>query len=338
MTVESMREQNGVVRVNGSVSLIDLGDGIGCLEVHTKMNSLGSEALTFLTETFTNNSRWTESFDGFVIANDAPHFSVGANLKELLAFIEAGDSDAVAGFIAEFQAMTQAIKFCTKPVVAGVTGLCLGGGAEVALHSARIQANVELSMGLVESGVGLLPAGGGCKEMLLRAADQTAAGSSESVFIPAHSLDEAFDLIARARISTSAEDAKRIHLLRQDDGFTTHRESLLDDAKTAARRLIDSGYSPQVRRTVAGAGVTGFARLEQKIHQRHDAGSISDYDMVVQKHIAKVLCGGLVTAGSLLTEGDYLRLEREAFVSLCAEPKTRDRIAHTLKTGKILQN
>jgi 3-hydroxyacyl-CoA dehydrogenase len=282
------------------------------------------------------------NFEAFVIANDASTFSAGANLMQLLLAIQEQEWDELDSTIRAFQKMTQAIKFCPRPVVAAPAGLTLGGGSEVALHSAARQTHCELYMGLVEAGVGLVPAGGGCKEMLLRAIDAAAltggGGRSESTELM-NSLRRHFETIAMAKVSTSAMEARTMGFLAPGDGITMNRDRLLLDAKGRARAMADAGYMPLIPRTdIPAPGENVLASLKMGVRLMREGEFISDHDVKVANWAAYILCGGKITPGTPVSEQYLLDLEREAFLSLCGEAKTAERIAHTLKTGKPLRN
>jgi len=250
--------------------------------------------------------------------------------------------------------MTAAIKFCPRPVVAAPFGLTLGGGAEICLHAARRQPHAETYIGLVEAGVGLIPAGGGTKEMLLRAVDSALAlapldpreqfnSGPPSRFAQsaelATALRRAFETIALAKVSTSAAEARSLGLLAPADRITMNRERLLLDAKAQAAALAGSGYSaPQPRTAIPAPGTAALATLQTGAFLMGEAGYASEHDQKVARWTAYILAGGRVTAGSPLSEQYLLDLEREAFLSLCGERKTQERIAFTLKTGKPLRN
>jgi 3-hydroxyacyl-CoA dehydrogenase len=283
-----------------------------------------------------------EQFNAFVITNDAQHFSVGANIMLLLMAIQEGDWDEVDLAIRSFQSMTQAIKFCPKPVVSAPFGMCLGGGTEVSLHAAARQPHAELYMGLVEVGVGLLPGGGGCKEMLLRAVDAAQsirpAGRGESVELM-EAMKKNFETIAMAKVSTSAAEARNLGFLNEADVITMNRERLLTDAKRRALELVQEGYSAPVMRTdVPAPGESILATLKLGVHLMRQGEYISDHEVKIGNKVAEVLCGGNVTPGTPVSEQYLLDLEREAFKSLCGEKKTQERIQYTLKTGKTLRN
>jgi 3-hydroxyacyl-CoA dehydrogenase len=341
-SVSRAKSSHGVVEKNSGASIIDLGDGIACIEFYSKMNTLGEDIVGLVQRALRPGSNATRNFRGFVICNDAANFSVGANLMQVLLAIQDEEWDELDRFVREFQAMTQAIQFCTRPVIVAPFGMCLGGGAEVALHAAARQLHIELYMGLVETSVGLLPAGGGCKEMTIRAIEIASAvrNSDRSDSVELHdAMRTAFETIAMAKVSSSAVEAKKLHLMRESDGITMNRGRLLSDAKAEAGRLADAGYVPPLPRTEIPAPGDGvLANLKLGIQMMREAEFISDHDVKIARQVAHVMCGGAVTPGTRVSEQYLLDLEREAFLSLCGEPKTVERIATTLKTGKPLRN
>jgi 3-hydroxyacyl-CoA dehydrogenase len=336
------KRSNGVVAGNSSISLVDLGDGIACFEFHSKMNSLGEEIVRFLHKSFQPDSDAVKNFRGFVIANDAANFSVGANLMALMLMIQDEEWDEIAFGVKSFQAMTQLIKFCPRPVVAAPSGMCLGGGTEISLHAALRQPHLELYAGLVETGVGLIPGGGGCKEMTLRALDsvQLVSKDTRGESVEVHdALRGIFETIAMAKVSTSAMEARGLGFLDKSDAITMNRDRLITDAKAQAMRLAEAGYVPPVPRVdVPAPGVSVEASLKLGAYMMKEAGFISDHDLKIAQHLAHVLCGGGVNAGTLISEARLIEVEREAFLSLCGERKTVERIGFTLKTGKPLRN
>jgi 3-hydroxyacyl-CoA dehydrogenase len=340
-SVEVAKKSNGVVRKNSGASLIDVGDGVGCIQFHSKMNALGADMISLILQTLKPGGPG-DAFDAFVIANDAQNFSVGANLMLLLMSVQEEEWDDVDLAIRQFQGMTQAIKFSPKPVVIAPFGLALGGGCEVSLHAAARQPHAELYMGLVEVGVGLLPGGGGCKEMLLRAVDSAASirpsGRGESVELM-EAMKKAFETIATAKVSTSAHEARGLDFLSSSDGITMNRERVLCDAKARALELLRAGYEPPVMRTdIPAPGENILAALKMGVYLMRQGEFISDHELKLGTKIAEVLCGGNITPGTPVSEHYLLDLEREAFKSLCGEKKTQERIQFTLKTGKTLRN
>jgi 3-hydroxyacyl-CoA dehydrogenase len=345
-SVTVAKKSNGVVKKNSGASLVDLGDGVGCIEFHSKMNSLGSDIISLILQTLKPGGPG-DAFDAFVITNDATNFSVGANLMLLLMSVQEEEWDDVDLAIRQFQGMTQAIKFSPKPVVASAFGLCLGGGTEISLHAAARQPHAELYTGLVEVGVGLLPGGGGCKEMLLRAVDGAAAarggkGSGEAFAGSIELLEamkRAFETIATAKVATSAHEARAFGFLTDSDRISMTRERVLSDAKARVLELVRAGYEPPVPRTdIPAPGENLLATLRMGVHMMRQGDYITEYEVKLATKIAEVLCGGNVTPGSPVSEQYILDLEREGFKSLCGEKKTQERIQYTLKTGKTLRN
>jgi len=347
--VADFRRTRGVVKSNAGASLVDLGDDIACIELHSLKNAIGGDVLSLITAVLNPASEAVRDFAGFAISGDRENFSVGANLMQLLMIAQEGEWDELAGIINSFQRMTAAIKFCPRPVVVAPYGLTLGGGAEICLHGARRQPHAETYIGLVEAGVGLIPAGGGTKEMLLRAMDAAAALAAPDPRDPASKFAQSAELgaalkrtletMAMAKCSTSAVEARTMGLLSPADRITMNRERLLLDAKAQAAMLAEAGYvPPQPRAAIPAPGIPSLATMEAGIFLMGEAGFASEHDQKVARWIGYVLAGGRVTAGSPVTEQYLLDLEREAFLSLCGERKTQERIAYTLKTGKPLRN
>jgi len=340
-SVTVAKKSNGVVKKNSGASLVDLGDGVGCIEFHSKMNSLGADIIQLVTQSLKPGGPG-DNFDAFVITNDATNFSVGANLMLLLMAVQEEEWDDVDLVIRQFQAMTQAVKFSPKPVVAGAFGLTLGGGTEISLHAPARQPHAELYTGLVEVGVGLLPGGGGCKEMLLRALDSAHSirpdGRGESVQLM-EAMKKVFETIAMAKVATSAHEARNLGFISDSDTITMNRERVLSDAKTRALELARAGYEPPAMRTdLPAPGENILATLKLGVYLMRQGEFISDHEVKIGNKVAEVLCGGNVTHGTPVSEQYILDLEREAFKSLCGEKKTQERIQYTLKTGKTLRN
>jgi 3-hydroxyacyl-CoA dehydrogenase len=340
-SVEVAKKSHNVVKKNAGASLVDLGDGVGCIEFHSKMNSIGSDIVQLILQSLKPGGPG-DNFDAFVITNDAPNFSVGANLMLLLMSIQEEEWDDVDLAIRTFQGMTQAIKFSPKPVVVGAFGLCLGGGTEISLHAPARQPHAELYTGLVEVGVGLLPGAGGCKEMLLRAVDSAKSirpdGRGESVELM-EAMKKAFETIATAKVATSAHEARGLGFLSNSDRITMNRERVLADAKARALEMVRAGYEPpQPRTDVPAPGENILATLKMGVHLMRQGDYITEYEVKLGNKVAEVLCGGNVTPGTPVSEQYLLDLEREGFKSLCGEKKTQERIQYTLKTGKTLRN
>jgi 3-hydroxyacyl-CoA dehydrogenase len=340
-SVDVAKKSNGVVKKNSGASVVDLGDGVACIEFHSKMNTIGTDIVQLILQTMKSGGPG-DAFDAFVITNDATNFSVGANLMLLLMSIQEEEWDDVDLAIRTFQGMTQAIKFSPKPVVVAPFGLTLGGGTEISLHAPALQPHAELYMGLVEVGVGLLPGAGGCKEMLLRAVDSAESirpgGRGESVELM-EAMKRIFETIATAKVATSAPEARGLGFLRDSDNITMNRERVLSDAKARALEMVRAGYEPpQPRTDIPAPGENTLAALKMGVHLMRQGDYITEYEVKLATKIAEVLCGGNVTPGTPVSEQYILDLEREGFKSLCGEKKTQERIQYTLKTGKTLRN
>ena len=324
------RDSNRVVRRNSGASLVDLGDGVLCVEFHSKMNAIGGDTIQMLQA---GVKEAAANFAALVVGNDSQHFSAGANLMLLLLEAQEGNWDEVDLMVRAFQQTTMALKHAPVPVVVAPAGLTLGGGCEVALHGDRVQAAAESYIGLVEVGVGLIPAGGGTKEMLARAMEDLPAGADSLPFV-----QRAFETIGFGKVSASGPDARVIGYLRDGDGITMNRDRLLADAKAVALARA-AAYTPrQPRTSIPVGGPTALAALKLGVHLAWRAGRISDHDALIGRKLAWIMAGGDTTAARTMTEQELLDLEREAFLSLCGERKTQERIAHTLKTGKTLRN
>jgi 3-hydroxyacyl-CoA dehydrogenase len=330
--LRAAKDRQRVVRRNPGASLVDLGDGVLVVEFHSKMNAIGADTLHMLHE---GVKEATANFEALIVGNDAPHFSAGANLMLLLLEAQEANWDEIDLMIRSFQRATQALQHAEVPVVSCPAGLTLGGGCEIALHTDRVQAAAESYIGLVETGVGLIPAGGGTKEMLARLSDQLPG--PESDLLPF--VQRAFETIGFAKVSTSASDARRLGYLRSVDGWTMNRELLRADAKACALERARAGYRPPaVRTAIPVGGETVLAALKMGVHLAWRAGRLSDHDAHVGRTLATVLAGGTLAHQTLVGEQYLLDLEREAFLRLCGERKTLERIQYTLKTGKTLRN
>jgi 3-hydroxyacyl-CoA dehydrogenase len=324
------RARGGLVESRPGASLVDLGDDVLCVDLHSKMNTLGDDAIAMIT---TGVSKAATDFAALVIGTASPLFSAGADLVMLLRAAHAGQWAEIDRMVREFQAMTMAVKLSPVPVVVAVGGLTLGGGCEIALHGDRVQAAAETYMGLVEVGVGLIPAGGGTKEMLLRAMDRVETRSRSQA------VQRVFETLGFGRTSTSAPEARLLGYTRDVDGITMNRERLVADAKAVALERVRQGYQPPIPRTaIPVGGASTFATLALGVHLAARAGRISDYDARIGRELATVLTGGRIAHATTVSESYLLDLEREAFLRLCGESKTRDRIAYTLETGKTLRN
>jgi 3-hydroxyacyl-CoA dehydrogenase len=326
------KEASRIVKANTAASLVDLGDGVLCIEFHSKLNVIGGDTIDMIAAGAREAAR---NFAALVVGSEAPHFSAGANL--LLVLLEAQDEnwDDIDLAVRAFQQANTALRYSDVPVVVAPAGLAIGGGCEVCLHADRVQAAAETYMGLVEVGVGLIPAAGGTKEMVARAAEGLPPGTAD--LLPP--IQRAFETIGFARVSGSAPDAARQGFLRSTDGITMNRDRLIADAKARALQRVAEGYRPPpVRTAVAVGGDAVLAPLKLGIHLAWRAGRISDHDALIGRRLATIMAGGTLPHPTTVSEAHLLDLEREAFLGLVAEPKTQERMRHTLKTGKPLRN
>lgn len=324
-------KENNVVWGNKDSTLYDIGDGVLNLEFHSKMNSLGQEVLEGIN---TGISKAEESFRGLVIGNEGQNFSVGANLAMLFMAASEQEFDEINMAIAHFQNSMMRARYSSIPVVVAPSGMALGGGCELSLHSDHIQAHAETYMGLVEVGAGLIPGGGGTKEMTLRASDAYAVGDPELNKLQAH-----FMTIATAAVSTSAKEAVGLGFIRKTDAFTLNRARLLADAKQKAIELAEAGYTQQAQRTdIKVQGKVGLAMFEAGIAGMKYGNYISEHDMKIARKVSWVMNGGDLSSPTKVSEQYLLDLEREAFLSLTGEPKTLERIHSLMFKGKPLRN
>ena len=329
-----LRKAGKVVRANAGASLIDLGAGVACLEFHTKMNVVGADQMAMWQQAMEEVRR---NFVGLVIGNQGDHFSAGANLKQLLVPIEARQWDDVGRAIHAFQQATATMRQFEKPVVVATHGYTLGGGCEIGMGADRVVAAAETYMGLPEAGVGLIPAAGGTKEMLIRVTESLPRDEDTDYF-PA--VRHAWETIGLAKISTSAHEATKLKYLRANEAtFVLNRDWLIGEAKQKVLQRVAEGYRPRPQRSdVPALGESGVAQFKLILHQMRAAGQISEHDQKIGTKLAHVVCGGDLSSLHFVSEQYILDLEREVFLSLCGEPKTVERIRHTLKTGKPLRN
>jgi 3-hydroxyacyl-CoA dehydrogenase len=306
------------VKENSGASLIDLGGGALCVEFRSKMNVLGLDQIQTIKAGLEETA---ENFDAMVVANQGGDFSAGANLLLILLAAREGEWDEIDRMVRRFQQVNLAMKYAPKPVVAAPFGRTLGGGCEIALYAHRIQAGAEMYMGLVEAGVGVIPAGGGCAAMLTRV-DGTR---------------KLFETIGGAKVSSSAEEARALGFLTPHDRVTMNPDRLIDDAKQFALELAHN-YTPPPRAAIRVGGEAAYALMKLGAWTYQQGGYITEYDTVIAEKLAYVLSGGRLTGEPMVTEQYLLDLEREAFLSLCGNPRTLARMEHTLKTGKPLRN
>ena len=331
--LKSLKDSNKVIKSNESASLIDLGDGVACLEFHSKMNSLDPEIVQMVAASIHEVSK---NFVGLVVGNQGANFTVGANIYNLLLGAQAGRWDEVEAGVKAFQDMTMSLRYSPKPVVVAPFQMTLGGGCEMTLHSDRAVAAAETYIGMVEVGVGLLPGGGGTKEMALRASDAVADTPTLDQF---EILKQSFELIALGKVSTSAAEAKHWGILRDIDRIVMNSDRLIEEAKQTVLSLANAGYvQPQPRQDVLVLGEPALTKFKLGVHMMNRGGYISDHDGLIAVKIAEVLAGGNLTRATRVSEQYLLDIEREAFVSLAGTQATQERIGYMLKTGKPLRN
>jgi 3-hydroxyacyl-CoA dehydrogenase len=334
VVLKSVKDRTGVIKKNAGASLLDLGDGVACLEFHSKMNSIGGDTLQMLKAALAEVER---NFVGLVVGNQGQNFSVGANLMLVLLGAQEEDWDELDLAIRAFQQATMSLRYSPKPVVVAPFQMTFGGGCEMTLHADRARAAAETYVGLVEVGVGLIPAGGGTKEMLVRALDSIPPGVSEADPFPF--VKRVFETIALAKVATSAAEAKTLGFLREEDSYSMNADRLIADAKQEVLALASTGYAqPRERRDVLALGNSALSTIKLGIHQMKRGGFISDHDAVIGEKLARILTGGDLNHETRVSEQYLLDLEREAFLSLCGHRQTQERIAHMLKTGKPLRN
>jgi 3-hydroxyacyl-CoA dehydrogenase len=330
----SLKDRNKTVLSNPGASLIDLGDGVACLEFHSRMNSIGADTVQMIKDALKETE---EKFEGLVIGNQSENFSVGANLMLMLFEIQDENWEDIEAIVKVFQDTLMAVKYFEKPVVAAPFGLTLGGACEICLASAKMQAAAETYMGLVELGVGLIPAGGGTKEMLLRCTEGIPPGVVDADLFPF--VRQAFETVATAKVATSAKEAQKLGYMRPTDKVTINRDYLIHNAKKTVLDLVAEGYRPpRPKKNIKVMGERGYALLQVGLFYMKEGGYISSYDEHVAKKLAYVMSGGNLPDGTEVTEQYILDMEREAFMNLCGEPKTQERMQFTLKTGKPLRN
>ena len=330
LSLSSIRRSKGVAESNESASLLDLADGVACVEFHSKANSLDAEVSSMLEKAM---AKVESRYEGLVIGNEGENFCVGANLMMLLDLSRRGNWEQIDRAVRQIQGLLRSLGSSKKPTVAAVFHRTLAGGCELAMHCNRVQAAAESYMGLVEVGAGLIPAAGGCTELLRRYTE--GLGTNDNLIPPTRAV---FEKIGLAKVSSSAAEAQQWRFLRPVDAVTMNRDRLIADAKQVVLNLAATGYEPSLQGEVLVGGSPVFAALRLDLYLAHEAGYISDYDRHVGRKLAHVLSGGPLSQASLVSEDYLLGLEREAFLSLCGEQKTQQRMENILKTGKPLRN
>lgn len=330
--LSSLRSQNNVILENSGASLIDLGDDVACLQFTSPNNAIGLDIISLLNQSLEEVNK---NYKGLVIGNQGKNFCVGANLAMILMEAQDDNYFEVELVIKQFQQAMMKVKYNEKPVVAAPFAMTLGGGAEICLPSAKIQASAETYMGLVEVGVGLIPGGGGNKELYIKQLN----GLPNGVTLDLQQIaNKTFETIATAKVSTSAAEARQLNFLNRHDTISVNGDHLLNDAKNSVLALHDTGYKPPVKTKVPVVGETGYATLLLGAQSMKYSGYISEHDYKIASKLAFVLAGGRVAFGSEVDEEYLLDLEREAFLSLVGEAKSQERMQHMLVKGKPLRN
>lgn len=330
--IHRLKEQKGVIKKNSGASLIDLGDDVALLEFHSPNNAIGFDIVQMINYALEEVDR---NYKGLVIGNQGKNFCVGANLAMILMEAQDDNYFEIEMVVRQFQQAMMNIKYSSKPVVVAPFAMTLGGGTEICLPASRIQAAAETYMGLVEVGVGLIPGGGGNKELYIK----HLSGMPNGVEFDLQKVaNKVFETIAMAKVSTSAAEARELNFLNAQDGISINGDHLIHDAKQAVLALYEGGYKPPVRKKIPVVGETGYATLLLGAQGMYHSGYISEHDLKIAKKLAYVIAGGSVPYGTEVDEQYLLDLEREAFLSLVGEPKTQARMQHMLLKGKPLRN
>ena len=333
MILKDIKDRSGVIRSNPGASLIDIGDGVACLEFHSKMNSIGGDTVAMMNFALDEVER---NYTGLVVGNQGGNFSAGANIMMLLLAAQEEEWDDINMMIRGLQNAVMRLRYSPKPVVTAPYGLTLGGGCEISMHGDRVQAAAETYIGLVEVGVGLIPAGCGTKEMTMRAMNAAAKAPDAD---PLAFLKKTFELIGMGKVATSGPEAQSWGLIRDIDAISMNGDRLIADAKQQVLNLAASGYVQPVEKTdILALGESAQAAMKLALHMMKQGGFVSEHDVLIGKKLAKVMSGGDLNHKSYVSERYLIDLEREAFLSLCGERKTQERIAGMLKTGKPLRN
>ncbi|TYS66977.1 3-hydroxyacyl-CoA dehydrogenase [Sutcliffiella horikoshii] len=330
--LKTLKETNGVIKKNSGASLIDLGDDVALLEFQSPNNAIGLDIIQMVNYALEEVDK---NYKGLVIGNQGKNFCVGANLAMILMEAQDDNYFEIDMVVKHFQQAMMKIKYSSKPVVAAPFGMTLGGGTEICLPTSQLQASSESYMGLVEVGVGLIPGGGGNKELYMKHLNSMPQGLEYDLQKVANKV---FEQIATAKVSTSAAEARDLHLLNNKDQISFNGDHLIHDAKQAVTSLYDAGYTAPVRRKVPVVGETGYATLMLGAHNMQYSGFISEHDLKIAKKLAYVIAGGNVPFGTEVDEQYLLDLEREAFLSLVGEAKSQQRMQHMLVKGKPLRN
>ncbi len=326
-----LKEQN-LIKKNAGASLYDMGDGVAGVEFHTKMNAIDADIVEIMTEAL---DRTETEFDGLVVGNEADHFSAGANLFMVVMAAQQGMWDQLDEMIVGLQNMNMRMRYSPKPVVVAPAGMALGGGCEITMHASRVVTAGELYIGLVELGAGVIPAGGGTKEMMRRVISP-AMKVPEAVGLPF--IQKAFLQIGQAKVATSAREAQQMGILGAEDRIVMSRDHLLAEAKKEVMHMANTGYTPPLPEKIYAAGRDMLGALELGAYMFKEGKFITEYENVIANKLSYILSGGGLSKAQWVSEQYVLDLEREAFLSLCGEAKTQERMWALLNTGKPLRN
>jgi 3-hydroxyacyl-CoA dehydrogenase len=331
IVLKELNGQNKVIKDSAVGTLYDIGDEVVCLELHTKTSAISAELIQFMAEC---QEELAKNWEGMVVAGAGKNFCVGADLSVVAKLAAEQKWDLAHQLLAQTQAVYRANKYSDKPVVMAVHGMVLGGGCEMTIQGSAIQAAGESYIGLVEMGVGLIPAGGGIREAVMRT-NEVIKGTTAA---PVDIIMPYFQNIAMAKVATSAKEAVKLGYLRPTDGITLNPDYLITDAKNRVLDMIKNGYKAPLKKSVPSFGQTAMGLLKVGLRQMAEAGAVSQYDRQIANGIVDVMAGGELIRGTMIPEEYLDELEIEVFISLCKEQKTQDRIAHMLKTGKPLRN
>ncbi len=330
----SFKERNMVIKKNPGASLVDIGDGVACLEFQTKMNAVDNDMIRMIYDACDIVEK---DYAGLVVGNHAQNFSVGANIFMVLVAVQKGDWDVLEKLIEDFQNANMRMKYLSKPVVSAPAGLVLGGGCEMAIHAARCQPCGETYMGLVEVGVGVIPAGGGTKELMVRVTEGIPDGTIEQGLNLQQYYAKVFENIGMAKVATSAMEAMELGYIRKTDGISLNRDQQIWDAKQVVLGLSKFYKKPRPAMIpVMGENFRGMVDI--MLYNMKHGNFVSEHDAHIGKKLAYVISGGDCAEGTLVSEQEILDLEKEVFLSLLGESKSQDRIMHMLTTGKPLRN
>jgi 3-hydroxyacyl-CoA dehydrogenase len=333
IVLKEQKDAGKLVSQNASASIVDLGDGVICVEFQTKMNALDEYIIQMLNEALDRTEKG--EFEGIVVGNDADHFCAGANVFAMVMAAQNGLWEQLDGTLKKGQDTFMRMRYSPKPVVVAPVGYTFGGGCEIVMHGSRVVSSGELYIGQTEIGFGLIPAGGGIKELLRRIVNP-AMQVDDAPVLPF--MQKIFNLVGQGKFASSAVEARQFGFLNPEARIVMNRDHLLAEAKREVLHLIATGYHPPMPEKIYAAGRDTLAALRAGVHMFKEGQYITEYESQVGERMIKVMTGGEMSSPTWVDEQYILDLEREAFLSLCGEEKTRERIWHFLRTGKMLRN